>query len=277
MALVTFKLYPGQASLIINNELSEEEYVTVPYDLPEDPRVPFKDINDNTVIFQYLKANQFGGWEKYEDGFQPSWTYFQERKLFTTNNNQWEDSVTVNRPSETEIQIPTKNCFIDKNISLNINVKAGSALIPNTNININPVLSIDNSTGTITANINATKNITPVVNPGFVSVGSTGTITISGNGTLNLSSQAAQTIIPSTTAQTIASGQYLTGTQTIAGDANLIPSNIKRGVSIFNVTGTLNSVTLTNNEDFYITVPNGNEDTVTFHFVVDANGNTTVS
>lgn len=54
----------------------------------------------------------------------------------------------------------------------------------------------------------------------------------------NVATQAAQTITPTTTDQTIASGKYLTGVQTIKGDANLIAENIKEGVSIFGVTGT---------------------------------------
>ena len=56
--------------------------------------------------------------------------------------------------------------------------------------------------------------------------------------TLQLSTQGAQTITPTTTDQTIASGKYLTGVQTIKGDANLIPANIKSGVEIFGVLGT---------------------------------------
>lgn len=40
------------------------------------------------------------------------------------------------------------------------------------------------------------------------------------------------------TYQSIASGQYLSGTQTIKGDANLVAGNIKSGVNIFGVTGT---------------------------------------
>ena len=54
-----------------------------------------------------------------------------------------------------------------------------------------------------------------------------------------LTTQAAQTITPSTTNKTIPSGRYLTGTQTIKGDANLVANNIKSGVSIFGVLGTL--------------------------------------
>lgn len=49
--------------------------------------------------------------------------------------------------------------------------------------------------------------------------------------------QAAQTITPGTADKTIASGKYLTGTQTIKGDANLVAGNIKSGVSIFGVAG----------------------------------------
>lgn len=51
-------------------------------------------------------------------------------------------------------------------------------------------------------------------------------------------SKDAATIIPTTTDQTIDAGQYLSGAQTIQGDANLLPENIASGVSIFGVTGT---------------------------------------
>ena len=50
--------------------------------------------------------------------------------------------------------------------------------------------------------------------------------------------KAATTYTPSTSNQTIAASQYLSGAQTIKGDANLVAGNIKSGVSIFGVTGT---------------------------------------
>lgn len=53
-----------------------------------------------------------------------------------------------------------------------------------------------------------------------------------------IQSQAAQTITPGTADQTIAAGKYLTGAQTIKGDANLVAANIAKDVSIFGVTGT---------------------------------------
>ena len=56
--------------------------------------------------------------------------------------------------------------------------------------------------------------------------------------TKQLTTQSAQTITPGTSNKTIASGRYLTGTQTIKGDSNLTADNIAKGVSIFGVTGT---------------------------------------
>ncbi len=88
-----------------------------------------------------------------------------------------------------------------------------------------PSISVD-SAGKITAS--ATQSA------GYVSAGTK-------SATKQLTAQAAQTITPGTTDKTIAAGRYLTGTQTIKGDANLMPENIASGVSIFGVTGTLES------------------------------------
>ena len=50
--------------------------------------------------------------------------------------------------------------------------------------------------------------------------------------------KSAKTYTPGTSNQTIAANTYLTGKQTIKGDANLLAENIKSGVTIFNVAGT---------------------------------------
>lgn len=50
--------------------------------------------------------------------------------------------------------------------------------------------------------------------------------------------QAATTYTPGTSNQTITANRYLTGAQTIKGDANLVAENIKKDISIFGVTGT---------------------------------------
>ena len=81
--------------------------------------------------------------------------------------------------------------------------------------------TINTSTGVVTSN---------VATAGYLATNTTKT--------LQLTTKSAATITPSTANQTIASGQYLTGIQTIKGDANLISENIASGVSIFGVTGT---------------------------------------
>ena len=73
-----------------------------------------------------------------------------------------------------------------------------------------------------------------------ISVSSGGLITAtagSKSATKQLSTQSAATYTPRTYPQSINSQRYLTGIQTIQGDANLLAENIKRGVSIFGVSG----------------------------------------
>lgn len=95
-----------------------------------------------------------------------------------------------------------------------------------------PTLSLDSATGEVTAT-------SSVATAGWLN---TGTSTDS----LQLTTQAAQTITPGTTDQSIAAGKYLTGAQTIKGDSNLVASNIVDGVSIFGVTGTYSGVQINN-------------------------------
>lgn len=55
----------------------------------------------------------------------------------------------------------------------------------------------------------------------------------------NMTEKSAQTYTPGTSDQTIAADQYLAGAQTIKGDANLAAGNIRKNVTIFSITGTL--------------------------------------
>lgn len=61
--------------------------------------------------------------------------------------------------------------------------------------------------------------------------------------TKQLTTQAAATITPGTSAKTaVAAGRYTTGAVTVAGSSNLVASNIKSGVNIFGVTGSLDAI-----------------------------------
>ena len=86
-----------------------------------------------------------------------------------------------------------------------------------------PSISINSSTGVITAS--ATQSA------GYVSSGTT-------SDKYPLPTQGGKSITPSTTAQNaVLKGRYTTGTVSVAGDSNLVASNIKSGVSIFGVSG----------------------------------------
>lgn len=98
------------------------------------------------------------------------------------------------------------------------------------------------SAGTNTLTLSKTVSVTPTVSAGYVSSGTAGNSSVSL--TASVTTKAAATITPGTSNQTIASGTYLTGVQTIEGDANLVASNIKSGVSIFGVDGALTSATV---------------------------------
>ena len=88
-----------------------------------------------------------------------------------------------------------------------------------------------------------------------ISVSSSGLITASStqsegyvtsgtkSSTQQLTTQAAKTVTPGRSSQTaVASGRYTTGNITVAGDSNLVASNIKSGVNIFGVRGTYSGV-----------------------------------
>ena len=90
-----------------------------------------------------------------------------------------------------------------------------------------PKPTISRSGGTITAQ--------HVQSAGYTSGGTT-------TETLSITTQSGKTVTPGTSRQTaVASGRLTTGAVYVAGDANLVAANIKSGVSIFGVAGTLES------------------------------------
>ncbi len=88
------------------------------------------------------------------------------------------------------------------------------------------------STGTNTLTLSKTVSNTPQVSAGYVANGTAGDSSVSL--TANVTTKAAATYHPSSSQQTIASGTYLTGTQTINAvtTTNLTAANIKNGVTV---------------------------------------------
>ena len=110
---------------------------------------------------------------------------------------------------------------------------SGSVTAPTSISGSSATVSTSTNTLTLTKSVSNTPRVTTA---GYVSRGTAGNSTVSLSATAKI--KAAATYTPTTSNQTISNGTYLTGTQTILGDANLVAGNIKKDVSIFGVTGT---------------------------------------
>ena len=115
-------------------------------------------------------------------------------------------------PSASVQTLDTSDKVMDDDVTVQA-VPQGSATTPATIITTNPTISVS-SGGLITSIVSKTQQITPTVVEGYVSAGTAGNVGVSGSATEMLDTQAAQTIHPASTDQTIASGKYLTGAQT---------------------------------------------------------------
>ena len=128
-------------------------------------------------------------------------------------------------------------------------VAAGSAKTPADTITATNTVTID-ANGLITATASGSKSITPTVKAGYVSAGTAGTVSVSGTGTLQLSTATLSDPMGAYTSGTniviepSVSKGYTNGiddywtydARTL--DSKLVAGNIKKGVSIFGVTGT---------------------------------------
>lgn len=169
-----------------------------------------------------------------------------DNKVLNVNNANYRTiSVNNNNATNSTISVTAKENANDSAVTHNVVTNGywnvGSATTPATTIYATPSISVDGS-GLITVTVSGSENITPTVNEGYISSGTQGTVTVVTNttndaNTSQLSTQAAQTITPGTTDQTIAAGKFLTGIQTIKGDSNLIAANIADGVTIFGIEG----------------------------------------
>lgn len=148
----------------------------------------------------------------------------------TTPSVQTDRSYTVSGSGSATIN-PSSGYDAMSKVSLT--VPSGTATAPSTISGS----SASVSTGTNTLTLSKTVSVTPNVSTaGYISSGTAGNSSVSL--TASVTTKGATTYTPTTSDQTIASDTYLTGAQTISGDANLVAGNIKKDITIFGVTGT---------------------------------------
>ena len=150
-------------------------------------------------------------------------SYQTVNKTYTPTTSQQTETITAG----------TGYDAIEKvNVTVNA-MPSGSVTAPSSITGTSATVSTGTNTLTLSKTISVTPNVTTA---GYVSSGTAGNSAVSL--TASVTTKGAATITPGTTDQTISSGTYLTGTQTISGDADLVAGNIKSGVTIFNVLGT---------------------------------------
>lgn len=98
-------------------------------------------------------------------------------------------------------------------VDITINaVQSGSATTPATSITANPSITVNTTTGVISATVSTSQNVTPTVVEGYVESGTSGTITVSGSNTSALSTQSGKTVTPTESEQTaVAANKYTLG------------------------------------------------------------------
>lgn len=110
-------------------------------------------------------------------------------------------------------------------------VASGSATAPATISGTSATVS----TGSNTLTLSKTVSVTPAVTAGYVSAGTAGNAAVSL--TASVTTKAAATLQPGTSAVTIAAGTYCTGAQTIPAEPNYVAGNIVAGKSLWGLNG----------------------------------------
>lgn len=154
------------------------------------------------------------------------------------------DTFTINKKDNTKITLSTAESYVPKDIEIIVNVTAASPSFTGGALTNKEATVTTNNMTTSSSNTSGI-SITPKGNAGRAAV----TYNNAVNGWVTAASGATASAAISKTSSTQWSGNtiYVTG------------------------------VILTNGNSFNITVPNGSSDSITFHFTVDSNGNTTVT
>ena len=206
----------------------------------------------------------------------------------THGSDSWTGSNIQNSKQQT-YKFSTAGKYSDKDISLTVTAKSGSATTPTTTITANPTLSTTKETNGYKVSVSKSQNITPSVTEGWISSGTVGTVSVSGSAYIP---EAIGDIIMTpgsgnvtgsnvTLSESNTSGISVTGKGTVSSTAKITtagytPTNNSfatgSSTSSNSQTKYITGVTLTSGKSFQVT------DTInTWNWTIDSNGNVTIS
>lgn len=149
-------------------------------------------------------------------------------------------SITLEKKTGTVVTLDTSSKYLDGPVELTLNAKADTVSVSGGDINAIASCSLSN------------------------------TMSFSYTDTSGISITPQSSV----TRGSVNANEYIDGWVVLGIGARLLDSSQK---IVFGPTMYVTGVTLTNGKQFDITVPNGSNSTITFHFSVDDNGNTTIT
>lgn len=218
------------------HDINDSELLAIGYDDTDNLIVNIPNLSENTVVANTTILNIQG---KFSSDGTITANKVLSGEIGYSNGNKIIGNIPIKKADN--ISISNNTITIPAgyySTSISKSVAAGNVAMYDITKTTPVTISVSNA-GVITATCSFSETYSPTLISGYIDNLSSSEIKISGSNTKNLTTLGARTYTPTTYDQTINKSIYLTGNQTIKGDANLVSSNIKVGTSIFGIDGEL--------------------------------------
>ena len=259
--------YDALSSVTVNTSAIDSEYVGSEVPKNEGVAVLFTDQVLLGRKSKLLQANVLAGYYESSDSYSAPEATFNSATSVSINSSG--DATVTFSPAthgvayEVETYTVTKTGAVTPRTSSDLtssgatvtapagyysaaaskSIANGSATTPSTTITANPTISVNTTTGLITASTSASQSITPTVSAGYISNGTAGTVSVSGSATEQLSVKSSTDLTVSGATVTAPAGFYPSNaSKSVASGTVTAPASIS-GTSASVSTGT-NTITL---------------------------------